>query len=91
MPDVAHPVINAATRLTDCLDSVLWMTCSQCRREAALAVRDVASVHGRDLKLWRAVERLRCGDCGAKPATVELIEGMDTARTVRAVKTIRLL
>jgi hypothetical protein len=91
MLDPPNPVVDAATRLADCLDSVLRMTCSRCRRESALAVRDVASVHGRDLKLWRAVERLRCGDCGAKPATVELIEGMDTARTVRAVKTIRLL
>jgi hypothetical protein len=37
------------------------------------------------------VERLRCSVCGAEPAMVELIEGIDTARSVRAVKTIRLL
>jgi hypothetical protein len=91
MPEPAHPVINAATKLADCTDAVLRMTCSRCRRESALAVQDVARVHGRNLKLWRMVERLRCGVCGAVPAMVELIEGIETARSIRAVKTIRFL
>lgn len=48
-------------------------------------------VHGRNMKLLRMVERPRCRVRGAERAMVELIEGIDTARTARAVKTIQLL
>ena len=41
MPYPPHPVINAATTLRACPDTVLKMTCSRCRRDSALAVRDV--------------------------------------------------
>jgi len=42
MPEPPHPVLTAASKLADCLDSVLRMTCSRCRRESALSVQDVA-------------------------------------------------
>jgi hypothetical protein len=49
---------------------------------------------GADLRRWRAVVargvRMRCRDCGAAPETVEMLRGVDEARSLRAVRTVRL-
>ena len=34
---------------------------------------------------------MRCRECGAPPKRVELLHGVDTARSARAVRTVRLI
>ena len=47
--------------------------------------------YGDNVALWRVVCRMRCRDCGAAPERVEMLHGVDEARSVRAVRTVRLV
>ena len=67
------------------------MTCARCRRHVALSCDDLARTLGGGVPLWRVVCRMRCRERGAVPEQVEMLHGVDTARSVRAVRTIRLV
>src|SRR5262249_50573696 len=82
MPET-HGLPTAATKLGDCAGYLLRMVCSRCGRPSALSCGDLATTVGREVSLWCVVEKLRCRQCDATPATVELVTASNTARSGR--------
>jgi hypothetical protein len=83
---------NAPTPATAIKDRTGWdirMMCGNCHRYVALACDDLARTLGGSVPLWRVVCRMRCRECGAVPARVDLLHGVDAAATMRAVKVVR--
>jgi hypothetical protein len=91
MPETHNAAPAPATPLRDCAGWHIRMTCAGCRRYVALSCDDLARTLGGDVPLWRVVCRMRCRECGAVPAQVELLHGVDTAASMRAVRTVRLV
>jgi hypothetical protein len=66
------------------------------RTDSIVAIRCVAlscddRTLGGAVPLWRLVCRMRCRECGAMPARGDMLHGVDEARSVRAMRTIRLI
>jgi hypothetical protein len=91
MPETHSTVPTPDTPLRHCAGWHLRLTCSQCRRVSALDCSDLARNLGGSVPLWRCVCRMRCRDCGAVPERVDMLHGLDEARSARAVRTVRLI
>ena len=91
MPETHDAAPVPATPLRDCAGWHLRMTCGRCQRHVALSCDDLARTLRGNLPLWRVVCRMRCRDCGAAPKRVEMLHGVDEVRSLRAVRTVRLV
>lgn len=91
MPETHNAEPAPATPLRDCAGWHVRITCGRCRRHVALSCNDLARTLGGDVVLWRVVYRMRCRECGAAPERVKMLHGLDEARRVRAMRSVRLL
>src|SRR4051794_9418049 len=95
LPDGAPPV--PATPIGELAHWRLSLRCAGCRRQAILSLSHLAGKYGPRTTIGNLVCRLRCDSfrgnerCRARPSWVERQETHTYGKTMRIVRTVRVL